>query len=153
VAMAILALASAPGGRLLPNVARRAHGEVGLGVEIALWLTKLTAFTAPVTLALLGDVHRVHLHELRILAALLGLQLLPYLIGRGVRRRWPAFASRISHPLDVVRGVLVVAVLAFVISHGRLMMLRALPAVGWAAAIFWSVLSLSLGWLAGGPTR
>jgi BASS family bile acid:Na+ symporter len=152
VALAILALASAPGGRLLPNLARRAHGDLGLSVEIALWLAKLTAFTAPVTLALLGDVHRVHLHELRIIAALLGLQLLPYLAGRALRRRRPQFSTQIAHPLEVVRGALIILALAIIIAHGRLATVRFLGEIGWLAAFFWSVLALSLGWLVGGPS-
>ena len=102
----------APGGRLLPNLARRGGGELGLSVEITLWLAKLTAFVAPPMLALLGDVHRVHLDDVRIIVALVGIQLVPYVAGRELRRRRSSIAERLRHPLDLVRGGLVVAVLA-----------------------------------------
>ncbi len=153
VATGLLILAAAPGSRLLPNLVRRAHGELALSVEISLWLAKLTAFTAPTTLALLTDGHRVHLHELKIIAALLGIQLFPYLAGRALRRRRPASAARLDRPLDVVRTVLLVAAVALIVASGQLAGLRLLGEIGWLAVLLFSAFSLTIGWLCGGPRR
>lgn len=150
VAKALLVLAVAPGGRLLPNMARRAHGNVSLAAETSIWLAKLTAFVAPPALALLGDVHRVELHELDIIAALLGLQLLPYVLGRALRRRRPAWAARLAHPLDVARGILVIAFLVVVIGNGKLALLRFVGEPAWVGAVVFTALALGLGCLFGG---
>lgn len=149
-AKALLVLAVVPGGRLLPNMVRRAHGDIGLSAEIAIRLAKLTAFTAPPALALLGRVHRVELHDLDIIAALLGLQILPYVAGRTLRRRRPALAARLGRPLDLVRGVLVVAVLVVILGSGRLAQLRFLGEPAWVGALVFTALSMGLGWLFGG---
>ena len=153
VAMGLLLLAAAPGSRLLPNLARRAHAELTLSVEIALWLAKLTAFTAPVTLALLIDVHHVHLHDLQIILALVCVQLLPYLAGRSVRRHHSGLASRLRKPLDLVCGVLIVAVVALVVFGGKLEGLVLIGETGWLAVLAFSALSLTIGWLSGGKER
>ena len=150
VAKAILVVSLAPGGRLLPNLTRRAGGELGLSVEITLWLAKLTAFIAPPMLALLGDVHRVHLDDVRIIAALVGIQLVPYIAGRELRRRRSAIAGRLRRPLDLLRGGLVVAVLAIVIAQGKIAALRFVGEVGWAGAFIFATLCLIVGWLVGG---
>jgi len=149
-AKALLVLAVAPGGRLLPNMVRRAHGEVGLSAEISIWLAKLTAFTAPPALALLGEVHRVELHELDIIAALLGLQILPYVLGRTVRRHRPTWAGRLGHPLDLVRGVIVVVFLVVLIGSGKLALLRFLGEPAWVGAVVFTALAMGLGYLFGG---
>ena len=148
VAAAILVLSVAPGGRLLPNLARRAHGDLGLAVEVTLWLAKLTAFVAPPMLALLGDVHRVELDDVRIIGTLIGVQLLPFFAGRALRRRRASVAAQLRHPLDVARGALVVAVLAVVIAQGSLTRLHFVGEVGWAAAFIFAAIS-SRRWLAG----
>ncbi|HEY2746104.1 MAG TPA: bile acid:sodium symporter [Polyangia bacterium] len=150
VATGLLILAAAPGSRILPSLARRAHGELTLSVEIALWLAKLTAFTAPTTLALLIDVHRVRLHDLRIIAALLGIQLLPYLAGRALRRRRPRWAARLGRPLDLARTVLFVALVALIVATGKLAGLRIIGEIGWIGVLVFSAFSLALGYVCGG---
>jgi bile acid:Na+ symporter, BASS family len=149
-ATALLLLAAAPGSRILPLLARRAQGELGLSVEISLWLAKLTAFTAPVTLALLIDIGRVHVHDLRIILALVCIQLLPYLAGRSVRHHWSSLATRLTKPLDIACAVLVVAVLALVVAGGKLEGLVLIGATGWLAVLSFSALSLTIGWFSGG---
>jgi BASS family bile acid:Na+ symporter len=152
VALALLVLAVAPGGRFVPALARHAQGEVALATETTLWLTKLTAFTAPPTLALLGESGRIHLDDLRIIALLIGLQLLPFLAGRTLRRRRPAFAAKLTRPFELACTVLVVAVLAVVAADGKLAALRWLGDIGWLAAVVFAAFALALGWLCGGPT-
>ena len=147
---ALLVLAVAPGGRLLPNMVRRAHGEIGLSAEISIWLAKLTAFVAPPALALLGRVHRVELHDLDIIAALLGLQLLPYVAGRTLRQHRAAWSQRIMRPLELTRGALIVAVLVVVLANGKLAMLHLMGDRAWLGALVFTAVSLGLGWLFGG---
>jgi bile acid:Na+ symporter, BASS family len=58
VTVAFLLLAAAPGGRFAPHLARVAGAELGLSVEITLFLAKLVAFTAPLTARLMLQCRR-----------------------------------------------------------------------------------------------
>src|SRR3954452_16989819 len=101
VAMAVLLVAATPGGRFAPQVAKIARADLGLAVEVTLFLAKLTAFTAPVTVKWLVGGQRVELHDLQLIAQLVVVQLLPYLLGRRVGRKRPGLASSLARPLYV----------------------------------------------------
>jgi BASS family bile acid:Na+ symporter len=150
VAMAVLLIAATPGGRFAPQVAKIARGDLGLAVEVTLFLAKLTAFTAPVTVKWLIGAPRVELHDLQLIAELVLFQMLPYLVGRRVRRKRPALASSLARPLVVAEAFIGVAFLAILLGTGALAKLSAMPPVGWAAAALFTVISLSLGWTLGG---
>jgi hypothetical protein len=59
------------------------------------------AFTTPITVARMLHLHRIELHEAKFVLQLLALQLLPYLAGRQLRRRWPQLAARLDRPLGL----------------------------------------------------
>jgi bile acid:Na+ symporter, BASS family len=152
VAIAFLLLAAAPGGRFAPQFARIAGAEVGLSVEIALWITKLVAFTAPVTARLMLHTEHIELHELPFILQLLLLQLLPYIVGRQLRKRRPEFALRLAKPVEVAMWILLVVLVGVIITRlhdiGGLVRGR-----GWIAALIFAVTAPALGWLLGGPER
>lgn len=153
VAIAFLLLAAAPGGRFAPQLSKIAGAALALSVEITLFLAKLVSFTAPVTARWMLHTHHLELHELRFIAQLLVLQLLPYLLGRQLRKRRPAAAARLDRPIEIAMWICLTAVLALVlVAHP----LRRLPALagdrGWLAVFAFAAAAPAIGWLIGGPS-
>lgn len=144
-------LAAAPGGRFAPELARLARADRALSVEITLFLFKLVPFTAPfVVKRLLGAHHRVELHELAFIARLLALQVLPYLLGKLVRRRRGNLANGLVRPVRIVSTVCLIGIVAFVLLHRDLSALWLLRGGDWLAILLCGAASLVLGWASGG---
>jgi BASS family bile acid:Na+ symporter len=150
IATAVLLAAATPGGRFAPQVAKIARAELGLAIEITLFLAKLTAFTAPVTLKWLIGARHIEVHDLQIIAQLIVLQIVPYVLGKLVRRQRPALAPSLMRPLVLAEVILGVVFFAFLVASGTLAQLRALGPTGWAAATLFAVIALALGWTLGG---
>jgi len=152
VAVALLLLAASPGGRFAPQLARFGGADVGLSVEITLFIAKLVSFTAPVTAALLLHSHKIEVRELPFILQLLLLQMVPYLLGRQLRKRKPELAARITRPVDIAMWLSVGALAVLIAMRVRgLAMLAGLP--GWRAVIAFAVLAPLLGWLLGGARQ
>jgi BASS family bile acid:Na+ symporter len=152
VAIGLLIVASAAGGRFAPHLTKIAGGDLGLSVETTLFLAKLTAFTAPVTASWLLRVHRIEVHELQLIAALLLFQLAPYLAGRLVRRRRRELADRLARPTNVVALVTALAAITLQVAiHRERASLILLHGRGWLAVLTFALATLALGWLLG-PT-
>jgi BASS family bile acid:Na+ symporter len=153
VVIAFLILAASPGGRFAPQLSRIAGAQLGLSVEITLFLAKLVSFTAPVTAGWMLHTHRVELREIVFIAQLVVLQLLPYVAGRQVRKRRPALAARLARPFAITMWACLFAVLALALASHEL---RSLAHVagdrGWLAVVAFAVVAPTLGWLVGGPT-
>lgn len=150
IATAVLLSAATPGGRFAPQVAKIARAELGLAIEITLFLAKLTAFTAPVTVKWLIGARHVEVHDLQLIAQLVVLQILPYVLGRSARRRRPALAASLMRPLVISQVFLGVAFFAFLVASRALAQLAALGPRGWAAAVLFAIVALALGWSLGG---
>jgi BASS family bile acid:Na+ symporter len=153
VGLALLVTAASPGGRFAPHLTRIASADLGLSVEVTLWLAKLVAFTAPLTAGWMLHVHRVELREVTFIAQLLVLQLLPYLAGKWVRRHRIELARRIDRPVRIASWGISFVVLAIVLLVGT--DLRRVAALstdrGWGVVLLFGVCSLAAGWLVGGP--
>jgi BASS family bile acid:Na+ symporter len=152
VGIAFLLLAASPGGRFAPQLARIAKAELGLAVETTLFLAKLVPFTAPVTARLLVHTHHLELHELPFILQLLGLQLVPYLLGRQLRRRRPQMAQRLDRWVTPAMWTCLVVVLVLIFAGHELQKVRAVAgARGWWAVLAFAAAGPLIGWLAGGP--
>jgi BASS family bile acid:Na+ symporter len=149
VAIALLLLAASPGGRFAPQIARYARADVGLSVEITLFLAKFVSLTAPVTAALLLHSHKLELHELPFILQLLILQMVPYVLGRQLRKRKPELAARLARPVNIAMWISAGALAVLVAWH-----IRGLAGLvgmrGWKAVIAFAVLAPIVGWLLGG---
>jgi BASS family bile acid:Na+ symporter len=153
VAIAFLLLAASPGGRFAPHLAKLAGADLGLSIEMTLYLAKSVALTMPITAARMLHVHRVELHELKFILQLLGLQLLPYLLGRLLRRHRGELAARLAGPLGVVQWSALVVVLALVfLGHALSGVVAVTSDRGWLAVLLFAVGGALIGWLLGGPS-
>ncbi len=150
VAVALLLLASSPGGRCAPQLGKLAGAELALSVETTLFLAKLVSFTAPVTARILLHTHHIELRELPFIAQLVLLQLVPYIAGRQLRKRRPDLAAALARPLELATWMLLALLAAVVV--GRLRGLGVLVgARGWWPALVFALLAPALGWVLGGP--
>src|SRR5262249_54371717 len=78
------------------------------------------------------------------------LQLLPYLCGRQLQKRWPQWATRIDRGLKVVITCCLAATLVLlVLVHP----FRSLPLLdrSWWAVLAFALVGMALGWALGGP--
>lgn len=151
VAVAFLLLASSPVGRFAPQLGKLSGAELGLSVEITIFLAKLVSFTAPVTARLLLHTHHIEIRELPFIAQLLLLQLLPYVVGRQLRKRWPAWAAKLARPVEIAMWMLLGVIVVFVVARLR----GWAPLVtsrGWLAVFLFAIVAPALGWLVGGPS-
>jgi BASS family bile acid:Na+ symporter len=152
IAIALLLLAASPGGRFAPHLSRIAGGELGLSVELTIWLVKMVAFTAPVTARWMLHLHHVELSELKFILQLLGLQLLPYLAGRALRRRRARLAEELDRPMRVVLWSAAAATLVLVLlAHPLRGVLELSSDRGWWAVVLFATGGTLLGWLVGAP--
>lgn len=151
VAVALLLVAASPGGRFAPQLAKLGGADLGLSVEISLFLAKLVPFTAPVTARWMLHTHHLELRELPFIAQLLLLQLAPYLLGRQLRAHRAAFAARLERPVRVVMWASLSVLVVLVVS--RLHGVAALVAArGWVAVAIFALAAPVLGWLVGGAS-
>jgi predicted Na+-dependent transporter len=152
IALALVLLAAAPGGRLTPHLTRIAGGDLGLSVEITLFLAKLTMFTGPLLVRRLLGVERIELHDLKLIAELALLQVAPYFLGRLMRRRWVDLAGKLIRPVHALEWASVAAIVGFLVVNRQIRSLLLLGGSGWLALCSVAALSLALGWLLGGSS-
>jgi BASS family bile acid:Na+ symporter len=132
---------------------RIARGDLGLSVEITLFLVKLTAFTAPLTVEWMLGARSIEVHELQLMLQLALLQVLPYFIGKQLRRRRPAVAARLTRPVRMAALAFVAAAVALLLWHRQLRsVLLIAGGGGWLAVLSMAAAALALGWLLGGRT-
>jgi BASS family bile acid:Na+ symporter len=153
VATAVLIVAATPGGRFAPRVAKIARGNFALAVEITIFLAKLTAFTAPLTVKWLLGVRHVELSDLSIALLVIGLQILPFFAGRRLGHARPGVRAPLAHPLLLLEATIGSALLALFLASGELAGLRTAGAAEWGAGVAFASLSIGIGWLTGGSER
>lgn len=149
VAVALLLVAASPGGRFAPQLAKLAGADLGLSVEITLFLAKLVSFTAPVTVRWMLHTHHLELHELPFILQLLLLQLAPYLVGRQLRARRATFAAHLQRPVQLAMWASLALLVVLVVTrlHG---VAAILAARGWLPVAAFALTAPLLGWLVGG---
>ena len=149
LAIAVLLLAAAPGGPFVPDFARVAGARQSVAVELTLLLAKIAPFTAPVTTRLLLSVHKIHISEWPFLVTLLVCQIVPFLLGRTLRRRRET-SERLHRPARLaatISGVVLVLLLLVDAGPRAFVLLRD---HGWLIVLAVTAGALALGWLLGG---
>jgi BASS family bile acid:Na+ symporter len=149
VATALLLLVAAPGGRFAPHVVQLGRGDVALAAEVAIFLAKITGFTAAPVAKFMLDLKALELRELPLVVQLLLLQLVPYYGGRWLGRKRVSLADRLRKGANrVALAMLLVSVVLVILEdrgirsefHDR----------AWFAVLGVSLAAPVLGWLVGG---
>jgi bile acid:Na+ symporter, BASS family len=156
VAAGFLIAAVCPGAPYGPPFTGMAKGNVALAVGLMMILAASSAFLAPLLLRLLmpivsGDAP-VEVDAVKMIATLLGDQLLPLCAGLFIRHRWPALADRLVRPGRVLSLLLNVALLGTILTvqFGTLI---AIPLRAFSGMTALVLAGVAAGWLLGGPAR
>jgi BASS family bile acid:Na+ symporter len=150
VGIALLLLAAAPGGRHAPMVVRAAGADVGLAVEITLFVNKLNALLSPLLAAAMLGVEKIDLRELVWVLELLLLQILPWFTARLLRKWRPSLATKLVAPARWTALAATLALLVYVVAHHGLRVTLVLGWRGWVSVLVFGLVLLALGWLVGG---
>jgi BASS family bile acid:Na+ symporter len=153
VAAGFLIAAVCPGAPYGPPFTGMARGNVALSVGLMMILAASSALLAPLLLRLLlpvvsGD-HPLEINATKMLATLLGGQLLPLCLGLFMRHRWPALAGRLEKPGRRLSLLLNVALLGTILTV-QFDALIAIPARAFAGMTALVLAGLAAGWLLGG---
>jgi bile acid:Na+ symporter, BASS family len=156
VAAGFLVAAVCPGAPYGPPLTGIAKGNVGLAVGLMMLLAASSALLAPLLLRLLlpivtGD-SAVQIDVAKMIATLLGDQLLPLGIGLLLRHRWPALAGRLAKPARRLSLLLNVALLGTILT-AQFDTLIAIPLRAFVGMTALVLAGLVAGWLVGGPAR
>ena len=156
VAAGFLIAAVCPGAPYGPPFTGLAKGNVGLAVGLMMLLAASSALLAPLLLRLLlpvvsGD-SPVEVDTVKMIATLLGSQLLPLCAGLFIRHRWSRLADRLAKPARGLSLLLNVALLATILT-AQFETLIAIPPRAFLGMTALVVAGLAAGWLLGGPAR
>jgi predicted Na+-dependent transporter len=123
---------------------------VALSVEITLFANKLNAFLSPLLAVWLIGGRRVDLPDLRYVAQLFGLQIVPFFGARLLRKWRPAFAARLARPAQRTTLGATVVLFLYLVAHHALRATWMFGLRAWLAVLLFGAVLLLLGWLVGG---
>jgi BASS family bile acid:Na+ symporter len=154
IAAGFLILAVCPGAPFGPSCTALAKGNVAAAVGSMAILASSSALVAPALLQLLlpvvaGD-DTVQVDALKMIRVLFITQLLPLLVGLGIRYWRPALADAMQKPADRLTAILSLLTISIILAvHSQLLLeIRLRGYVGMTALL---VASWAAGWLLGGP--
>lgn len=150
VAIALMLLAAAPGGRFAPHFVKLGNGDVPVSIELTLFLAKLTAFTAAPTARLLLGVNAIDVHELPLILQLLLLQIVPLYAGKWLRRKHRSLADAILRPAHGIAIAALLAAFVFVLFREDRGLLQIMNDRAWLAVAVTGIAWPVLGWLLAG---
>jgi len=153
VAAGFLIAAVCPGAPYGPPFTGMAKGNVTLAVGLMMVLAGSSAVIAPLLLHLLlplvsGD-RSVEVELGKMIATLLGNQLLPLGIGLFIRHRWPKRAERLGKPARGLSLLLNVALIGTIVSV-QFDTLSAIPLRAFGGMTALVLAGVAAGWLLGG---
>lgn len=151
VAIALILLASVPGGRFAPHLVKLGGGDVPLAIEVTLFLAKLTAFTAAPTARWLLGIQAIDVHELPLILQLVLLQIVPLYAGKWLRRKRRPLADRIQRPAHAVAIGAMFAVFVVVLLKEDRGLVEIVSDRAWLAVALTGIAWPLLAWLLAGP--
>jgi BASS family bile acid:Na+ symporter len=150
VTIALMLLASVPGGRFAPHLVKLGGGDVPLAVELTLFLAKITAFTAAPTARWLLGLPSLDVREVPLIAQLVLLQLVPLTLGKWLRRKHRPLADRLVRPAHTLAITAMVAVFVAVLFKEDRGLVEILGDRAWLAVAVTGIAWPLLGWLLAG---
>lgn len=156
IAAGFLIAAVCPGAPYGPLCTSLARGNGIVSVSLMVLLAGSSALFAPLLLHLLLPVTSgegcFHIDALKVVNTLLFAQLLPLTIGLAVRQWQPGWAEVLHKPARLLSAVLNGALLTAILSV-QFDMLIHIPLRGYGGMFVLVLVSVTAGWLLGGPGR
>ena len=153
IAVGILLMAIAAGVPFLVRAAgRQPGGSLGLAAALAFIMPALSIVTIPLTaLLVLPPDMKASVPFVQLIVSLVGIQLVPLLIGLLIADRAPALAAKLQRPLTLLFAVAVIALLIIIGPELLKDVVAVYGSHGMLAAFVIVLLSLLTGWVLGGP--
>ena len=155
VAAGILILAVCPGAPYGPPLTALARGTTATSVGLMVILAGSSVVLAPLLLSVLLPLTtggaNLHVDPLRMLAAIMVIQLLPLCCGLAVSHWRPALAERWRSPMIAISKILNAATLALILISQFPQLLDVVRPGGIIGMLILLGVSLGAGWIAGGP--
>jgi bile acid:Na+ symporter, BASS family len=156
VAAGFLIAAVCPGAPYGPPFTGMAKGNVALAVGLMMILAASSAVLTPLLLRLLLPLLSgggpLQVDAAKMVATLLGGQLLPLAAGLLIRHRWPKLAGHLAKPARLLSLLLNVALLGTILTV-QFDTLIAIPLRAFVGMTALVLAGLAAGWLVGGPAR
>jgi bile acid:Na+ symporter, BASS family len=156
VAAGFLIAALCPGAPYGPPFTGMAKGNVALAVGLMMILAASSALLTPLLLRLLlpfvSGGSPIQIDAAKMIATLLGGQLLPLALGLLIRHYRPALAGRLAKPARHLSLLLNVALLGTILT-AQFDTLLAIPLRAFLGMTALMLAGLAAGWLLGGPAR
>lgn len=149
---ALLFLSISSGAPLLPKRLIWHGGDPAYVFSLVVVTSLLAIITVPISLLLLGHwlPTEISIEPDRVAATIFKTFLLPLAAGMLLRRFTPTIADRINEPLLKLSGIaLLLGVLLIIVNSWRMLLALALPT--FLAFAGFTILSLAIGHLLGGP--
>lgn len=150
ITVALVLLAACPGARYAPHLVRFGGGDTALAAELALWLAKLTCFTAVPAVEWMLMLRGLHIDEVPILVQLFALQLVPLFFGKWLRRAHRSLGDRCAGPANRIARVVALATFGVVLLRADRGILALLDSRGWLAVAAIGVAGPVIAWWGGG---
>ncbi|HUN82246.1 MAG TPA: bile acid:sodium symporter [Phycisphaerae bacterium] len=155
VAAGFLILAACPGAPFAPTIVQRAGGEIGTAVGLMAILAGSSAVLAPlvlrVCLPLVAADRPLEIDSASLVRTLLVTQLIPLMIGLGLRAWLPLRAQKWKGPAERLSSLLGLITFAVIIAAQFPLLMR-IRLIGLIGMLLLLASTLIVGWLLGGPS-
>jgi BASS family bile acid:Na+ symporter len=150
----IILMAVSGGVPFLPLPVRKAQGEHQAAIGLVFVLSSISVITAPITVNLVAPTEvTASLPVARFFLTLVVFQLVPLLIGLFITGAWPAFAGGFKRVAAVICVICIVTLLVLLAVPVGQAFSKLFGSHGLLAILLVVVVSLALGWFAGGTDR
>ncbi len=138
IAIGIMILAACPGGPTSNLITHLAKGDTGLSVSLTVVNSLITIFTIPfiVDFALsefLNANKMIELDKLKTIGQIFIVVVIPIALGMALRKSKPAFADKMSKPVKIASGVVLVLVIVGLVLSKKADLIPYLKQAGLAA--------------------
>ena len=150
IAVGLMLLAASPGGPTANLFSHLAHGDVALNITLTATNSVLSLVTLPLIInfalqQFAGSGKTIPLQAGKVIQVV-GLVLLPVLLGMLVRHAKPALAARLDKPVRTISAVFLFLIIAATVAHERENLGKMLLIAGPAALAF-NLASMAVGYL------
>ena len=152
LAVGLMIIVACPGGVTSNLITHVAKGDIALSVTLTAISSFITTLTIPLILSysiyhFLGTSNtEVQLPILDTVGKVMGITVIPIIIGMTVRHFKPDFADRMEKPMRTASTIIFLVVLTGIILSNREILLPSLKKVGWVTVVL-NVLTILLGYL------
>jgi BASS family bile acid:Na+ symporter len=157
LAVGLMLLTFCPGGAMSNLMTYLAKGDIALSISLTAVVSMVTPFTIPIMTGLsmdafMSDDATIQFPIAKTILSLMGVVILPAVIGMAIRHKWVALAKRAEAPVKVLSVIFLFGIIAALVIKNRAQLPYYLSEVGPPALVL-NVTTMLLGYLVARATR